>query len=35
MSSVQKNIFAYGEQIITEILLELKEEKFIINEQLY
>jgi preprotein translocase subunit SecA len=25
--SVQKNIFAYGEQIITEILLELKEEK--------
>ena len=26
-ASVQKNIFAYGEQIITEILLELKEEK--------
>jgi preprotein translocase subunit SecA len=26
--SVQKNIFAYGEQIITELLLELKEEKF-------
>jgi hypothetical protein len=25
--SVQKNIFAYGEQIITELLLELKEEK--------
>ena len=25
--SVQQNIFAYGEQIITEILLELKEEK--------
>jgi len=25
--SVQKNIFAYGEQIITEILLELREEK--------
>jgi preprotein translocase subunit SecA len=24
--SVQKNIFAYGEQIITELLLELKEE---------
>jgi len=24
---IQKNIFAYGEQIITEILLELKEEK--------
>lgn len=26
--SVQKNIFAYGEQIITELLLELYEEKF-------
>jgi preprotein translocase subunit SecA len=26
--SVQKNIFAYGEQIVTELLLELKEEKF-------
>jgi preprotein translocase subunit SecA len=26
--SVQRNIFAYGEQIITELLLELKEEKF-------
>jgi preprotein translocase subunit SecA len=26
--SVQKNIFAYGEQIITELLIELKEEKF-------
>ena len=26
--SVKKNIFAYGEQIITELLLELKEEKF-------
>ena len=26
-ASVQKNIFAYGEQIITEILLELKEAK--------
>jgi preprotein translocase subunit SecA len=25
--SIQKNIFAYGEQIITEILLEFKEEK--------
>jgi preprotein translocase subunit SecA len=24
---IQKNIFAYGEQIITEILLEFKEEK--------
>lgn len=27
--SVQKNIFAYGEQIITELLLDLKEEKFL------
>ena len=27
-SSVKKNIFAYGEQIITELLLELKENKF-------
>lgn len=27
-ASVQKNIFAYGEQIITELLFELKEEKF-------
>jgi preprotein translocase subunit SecA len=27
-ASVQKNIFAYGEQIITEILLELRKEKF-------
>ena len=26
--SVQKNIFAYGEQIITELLVELKENKF-------
>lgn len=26
--SVQRSIFAYGEQIITELLLELKEEKF-------
>jgi preprotein translocase subunit SecA len=26
--SVKKNIFAYGEQIITELLLELKETKF-------
>jgi len=26
--SVQKNIFAYGEQIVTELLLELKENKF-------
>jgi preprotein translocase subunit SecA len=30
--SVQRNIFAYGEQIITELLLELKEEKFGNNE---
>jgi preprotein translocase subunit SecA len=27
-ASVQKNIFAYGEQIVTEILLELREDKF-------
>jgi preprotein translocase subunit SecA len=27
-ASVQKNIFAYGEQIITELFLELREEKF-------
>ena len=27
-ASVQKNIFAYGEQIITELLSELREEKF-------
>ena len=27
-ASVQKNIFAYGEQIITELLLELREEKY-------
>ena len=26
--SVQRNIFAYGEQIITELLLELREDKF-------
>jgi len=26
--SVQRNIFAYGEQIITELLLEFREEKF-------
>jgi preprotein translocase subunit SecA len=30
--SVQKNIFAYGEQIITELLLELREEKFSAHE---
>jgi len=27
-ASVQQNIFAFGEQIITELLLELREEKF-------
>jgi preprotein translocase subunit SecA len=27
-ASVQRNIFAYGEQIITELLLELRNEKF-------
>ena len=32
--SVQKNIFAYGEQIITELLLELREEKFFNQEAL-
>jgi preprotein translocase subunit SecA len=26
--SIQKNLFAYGEQIITDVLLELKNEKF-------
>lgn len=30
--SVQKNIFAYGEQIITELLLELRENKFVQQE---
>ena len=29
---MQKNIFAYGEQIITEILLELRKEKFFNQE---
>jgi preprotein translocase subunit SecA len=28
-ASIQKNIFAYGEQIITELLLELKKIKFL------
>ncbi len=32
-ASVQKNIFAYGEQIITELLLELKEDKFSKNSK--
>ena len=31
-SSVKKNILAYGEQIITELLLELKENKFSKNK---
>jgi len=31
-ASLQKNIFAYGEQIITELLLELQEEKFYAQE---
>ena len=33
-ASVQKNIFAYGEQIITELLLEFREEKFYEKEVL-
>ena len=33
--SVQKNIFAYGEQIITELLLELREEKFCNQEAIF
>jgi len=33
-ASVQKNIFAYGEQIITELLLELNEDKFYKKEML-
>lgn len=32
-ASVQKNIFAYGEQIITELLLDLEEEKFSKNNK--
>jgi preprotein translocase subunit SecA len=31
-ASVQKNIFAYGEQIITELLLEVQDDKFYGNE---
>lgn len=31
--SVRKNLFAYGEQIITEILIELEEKKSLDNEQ--
>jgi preprotein translocase subunit SecA len=34
-ASVQKNIFAYGEQIITELLLELKEETISLIENLF
>jgi preprotein translocase subunit SecA len=30
--SIQKNIFAYGEQIITELLLELRQENFSTHE---
>jgi preprotein translocase subunit SecA len=30
--SVQRNIFAYGEQIITELLIELREDKFCSKE---
>ena len=30
-ASVQKNLFAYGEQIITELLLELKDEKISVS----
>jgi len=33
-ASIQKNIFAYGEQIITELLLELRDEKFSTKETL-
>ncbi len=33
-ASVEKNIFAYGEQIITELLLEFREEKFYEKEVL-
>ena len=32
--SIKKNIFAYGEQIITDLLLELKENKFYKKESL-
>jgi len=34
-ASVQRNIFAYGEQIITEILLELREDKFCNPETIF
>jgi preprotein translocase subunit SecA len=33
--SVQRNIFAYGEQIITEILLELREDRFWNQETIF
>ena len=33
-ASVQRNIFAYGEQIITEILLELRDDRFCNQETL-
>ena len=31
-ASLQKNIFAYGEQIVTELLLEFQKEKFYVQE---
>lgn len=34
-ASVQKNIFAYGEQIITDILLELKDDSIVLIENLF
>nr|YP_010472403.1 preprotein-translocase subunit a [Pleurosigma intermedium]UVG42014.1 preprotein-translocase subunit a [Pleurosigma intermedium] len=33
--SVQKNIFGYGEQIITDILLELKDDTIVLTENLF
>ena len=33
--SVQKNIFAYGEEIITELLLELKDDRIALIENLF
>src|SRR5210317_1063352 len=34
-ASVQKNIFGYGEQIITDILLELKDDTIVLIENLF
>lgn len=34
-ASVQKNIFAYGEQIITDLLLELKDDTILLIENLF